>query len=140
MKNSFYIIFLILFLSCESKIKYDKPKDLIPKGQMIDLLYDIHIVNGTSGIQNKNLEKNINYMTFIYQKYNIDSIQFASSNVYYTANISEYEEIFKEVEKRLKVLQEYYIKERDSLIERALDSSKYRSPVKKLRINDSLKR
>jgi hypothetical protein len=107
---------------------------------MIDLLYDMHIANGTSGIQNKNLERNINYMTFIYQKYNIDSIQFASSNLYYTANISEYEEIFKEVEKRLKVLQEYYVKERDSLIERALDSSKFSSPLKKLKIIDSLKR
>jgi hypothetical protein len=140
MKNSYYILFLLLFLSCESKIKYEKPKNLIPKRQMIDLLYDMHIANGTSGIQNKNLERNINYMTFIYQKYNIDSIQFASSNQYYTANISEYEEIFKEVEKRLKVLQEYYVKERDSLIERALDSSKFRSPLKKLKLIDSLKR
>ena len=84
MKKTVYIIFVIIFISCESKVKYDKPDDLISKEQMIDLLTDIHLVNGTTGVKNKDLEKDKNYMSLIYEKYNIDSTQFAASNIYYT--------------------------------------------------------
>jgi len=46
MTRYFYIIIFFIFLSCESKVNYEKPKDLIPKDQMIDLLTDMHLVNG----------------------------------------------------------------------------------------------
>jgi len=37
----------------------------------------------------------------IYKKYNIDSLQFAKSNAYYTANLNEYIALFEEVQNRL---------------------------------------
>ena len=68
---------------------------------MIDLWVDIYIANGTQTIKNKKLEKRINYFPFIYQKYNIDSVRFMKSNIYYTSKIEEYEEMFQKVEKKL---------------------------------------
>ena len=138
MKKTVYIIFVIIFISCESKVKYDKPDDLISKEQMIDLLTDIHLVNGTTGVKNKDLEKDKNYMSLIYEKYNIDSTQFAASNIYYTANISEYENIFEEVEKRLKNLQDKYNNERDSIIKSKTEAKKLKIPKDKLKKSDSI--
>ena len=45
-------------------------------------------------------------MSLVYEKYHIDSIRFAESNIYYTAKIDEYEEIFEEVQRRLKILED----------------------------------
>jgi len=137
-KKTVYIIIIFLFLSCESKIKYDKPKDLIPKEQMIDLLTDMQLVIGTSGVKNKDLEKDKNYMSLIYEKYNVDSTQFASSNIYYTANISEYENIFEEVEKRLKELQNQYDSNRDSIIKSKKGYKDQKSPSKNSKMLDTI--
>ena len=96
---------LAFLISCESKVDYEKPKDLIPKEVMIDLLYDMHLAVGSSNLRNKNLERDRNCMSIVYEKYKIDSTRFAISNIYYTSQVDEYEEIFEEVEKRLEVLQ-----------------------------------
>ena len=94
MKALYFILVLIVLCSCEDKIAYKKPVGLIDKAKMTDLLYDMHIVIGTSNIQNVHLEKNRNYMSLVYEKYGIDSVQFAASNLYYTSHIQEYEDIF----------------------------------------------
>ena len=111
---------LAFLVSCESKVDYEKPKDLIPKEVMIDLLYDMHLAVGSSNLKNKNLERDRNYMSIVYEKYKIDSTRFAISNIYYTSQIDEYEEIFEEVEKRLEVLQSKYQNERDSIIQESM--------------------
>ena len=91
----------IFATSCTSRTIYKKPDDIIPKNQMIDLWVDIYIANGTSTVQNKKREKRVNYFPFIYQKYNIDSVRFMKSNIYYTSKIDEYEEMFQKVKKKL---------------------------------------
>jgi len=133
MRRIIYIVFVLFFMACESKVNYKKPKNLIPKGQMIDLLFDMHIANATQGIKDDNSKKNNNYMSLIYEKYQIDSTQFTVSNTYYIANVSKYEDIFEEVELRLKTLVVKYEKERDSLIEKNLDSNSVKAPLKNLK-------
>jgi hypothetical protein len=117
--------------SCKSKVNYEKPKDLIPKDVMIDLLYDMHLAVGTSNLRNKNLEKDRNYMSLVYEKYGIDSTRFAISNIYYTSQAVEYEEMFEEVERRLEELHLQYRSSRDSIIKANME----RGPLPK----DSLK-
>ncbi len=117
MKRIAFFLLVLFLTSCESKVSYTKPDNLIPKDKMVDLLYDMHLAIGTSNVTNKNLEKNRNYLSLVYEKYGVDSVQFAMSNTYYTSNINDYEDIFKEVHKRLEVLHESYKTERDSLIE-----------------------
>lgn len=116
-KVSVVFCLLLLMAACDKRMNYQKPENLISKQQMIELLYDMHLAVGTSNLQNLKLEKNRNYMSLVYEKHGIDSAQFTASNIYYTANINEYEAIFEEVEKRLKIDQNLYQKVTDSLME-----------------------
>lgn len=110
-------LIMLVILACESKVNYQKPEKLIPKEQMIDLLFDMHMAVGSSNLPNLNLEKNRNYMSLVYEKYGIDSTQFKLNNIYYTSNIEEYEEIFEEVERRLDRLKDSVYAAADSLYE-----------------------
>ena len=122
MKYLLFTVCLIVFISCESKIKYKEPDNLIPKEQMIDLLIDMHLASGTTGVRDKSDIKNRNYMTLVYEKYQIDSARFAESNFYYMSNIEDYKDIFKEVQKQLKELQELYTVRGDMERQKDLDS------------------
>ena len=139
MKYIIYIVLIFLILSCEGKTKYKKPENLIPKEQMIDLLYDMHLANGTTGIKNKALENNLNYMDLVYEKHQIDSVRFAESNIYYIANINEYEDIFEEVEKRLEGLKLEYDRKRDSVLNNLKERKNIHEPIK-LSGKDSINR
>ena len=116
MKIHMYLVLIFFFMSCSSKVNYEAPEDLIPRQQMIDLLYDMHLAQGTSKVQNIHLEKDRNYMSLVLEKHKIDSVRFASSNLYYISKAQEYEEIFEEVERRLDEIKSSYANEVDSLI------------------------
>ena len=115
----------LMMLSCgNSQVKYKKPDNLIPKEQMVDILYDMHLAVGTSNLPNIHLEKNRNYVSLVFDKHGIDSTTFAISNIYYTAEIEEYEEIFEAVEARLKEVKEANDKERDSVSKKFVPAGK----------------
>jgi hypothetical protein len=116
MKNLAIVALILVFASCKSKIEFEKPADLISKDTMILMLYDMHLAVGTSNLLNVHLEKNRNYMSLVYNKYGIDSIRFAESNIYYTAKIDEYEEIFEEVQRRLKAIEDEMEAVTDSIL------------------------
>ena len=122
MKAIYAILFVIILLGCQDKVSYEKPEGLIEKAEMIDMLYDMHLAIGTSNIQNTHLEKNRNYMSLVYEKYNIDSTKFAEANLYYTAHIQEYEEIFEEVERRIGNLKEVMEPKEDSIADTSKSS------------------
>jgi hypothetical protein len=106
---------IFIIISCTDKVNYEKPQDLIGKEEMIDLLYDMHIAVGTSNVKNVHLERNRNYMSLVFDKYGVDSTRFATSNIYYTSNINEYEEIYEEVQRRLDTIKNFYQDRMDSL-------------------------
>lgn len=115
MKNIFYILILILLVSCTSNTIYEKPKDLIPKDTMVNLLTDLYIASSSSPVKNKNLEVKVKYMPIVYSKYNIDSARFKSSNIYYLSKIDEYEKLFLKVRDSLEILQKKLKSKEDSL-------------------------
>lgn len=106
-----FLVSLLLFISCTSNTIYKKPKDLITKDTMISLLTDLYIASSAKYIENTFSKTDINYMPLVYTKYAIDSTRFTRSNIYYTSKDEDYNEILKAVEKKLKKLQEQYIKE-----------------------------
>ncbi|MEN8186111.1 MAG: DUF4296 domain-containing protein [Bacteroidota bacterium] len=129
MKFFTYIFVLVFLLSCESKTNLEKPKDLIPEDQMVDLLVDINLANAAKSVKNKNAQKKINYMPLVYEKYNIDSTRFANSNLYYTSKVDEYRRIFQEVDERLEDLRANQLSIQDSIATVTGDSlMKYRRP------------
>jgi len=123
MKNFFlYFLTAIILLSCDSKAKIKRPDDLIAPDQMENLLYDMYVANGAVSVPNLNGEKNVNYMHLIYKKYQIDSVRFAESSLYYTSRVDDQERILRNVKTRLDELREKYRKEQDTLAESESDS------------------
>ena len=91
MKHFFYILILIFFVGCNSVDRPKKPKDLIAKDKMSDIMYDLYILNAAKGVNRKLLELNgVMPLDFVYKKYNIDSLQFALSNTYYAYDTEVY--------------------------------------------------
>lgn len=99
-----FIVFFILVFSLsgckEEAIK--KPKDLIEKKVMVDILYDLSLLEA-SKYQNlgKIGNKKVSPSQFIYNKYKTDSIQVLKSNMYYASNIEAYKAMFDEIGTRL---------------------------------------
>lgn len=128
MNKKIYIFILSVFLgACTSNTILKKPENLIPKEQMVDLLTDIFLANGGDNIKNLNLQRNVNYFPLIFDKYQIDTIQFKESNYYYTSRIDDYDEILGEVDKHLKALRkqlEFEVKMKDSIKALKRDSIK----------------
>ncbi|MDH3381408.1 MAG: DUF4296 domain-containing protein [Flavobacteriaceae bacterium] len=140
MKNVIYIILaLIILSSCTSNTIYKKPENLLSKKVMADILTDMYLAEGARSVHNKNSERLVDYMPLVYEKYKIDSIQFAESNFYYTTKIDDYEEILKTVDNRLKEMKLKYeeIAKKEDSIKQSKNPDKKRlleKPLPKERI------
>ncbi|WP_281323171.1 DUF4296 domain-containing protein [Flavobacterium aestivum] len=101
-KIIFFFGLLVLFSSCNKDL-VEKPNNLIDKGTMIDIMYDMSLLNALK-YQNSNTlySNNINPKTYVYKKYKIDSLQFVKSNAYYAADYGEYKKMFDALNDRLK--------------------------------------
>ena len=101
MKRIITVICLMAFLSCNEKT-IKKPEDLIPRDEMVEIIYDLAIINAAKKTNpNYLIVHDIEAMPFIYKKYGIDSLQFVNSDIYYASIPQEYEAMYKIVEARL---------------------------------------
>jgi hypothetical protein len=97
------LLFAVLFgiISCKEDA-VDKPSKLIAEDKMIDVMYDLSILDAIKYQNPASLETyKINPSQYIYKKYKIDSAQFAQSNIYYASNYKDYKEMYDEVIKRI---------------------------------------
>jgi len=130
-KKIFKVALFLLLVACTSNTIYQKPEDLIPKPQMIDLLTDIYLANAADNNPNKLGERNIKYLPLVYKKYKIDSSRFKRSNYYYTSKIKEYQSIKQAVFNNLEALK----KEHDILFKRSDSLAKIkREAVRKINL------
>ena len=100
----FVILCVLVGVGCNSNgiDKPRKPKNLIKKKDMVNILYDMSILTASKGVNKKLLEeKGILPEDFVYKKYGIDSTQFSLSNEYYAYYLDTYEGIFNDVKTRL---------------------------------------
>lgn len=141
MNRIFAVISIILLMSsCNDIQKPSKPKNLIPQDKMADIIADISILNAAKSINKYELEdKNLNPENYIYNKYDIDSVQFAESNKYYAYDVKKYEEIYLKAKEKLenqkeeiRKLQEIEKKKKDSIRK---VKKKERDSVKNLNLN-----
>ena len=93
------LAFLLVFVGCTTAV--EKPKKLIEKDKMVDILYDIALLeaiksqNVNGGISSKKSNE------FLFKKYKIDSLQWEENNKYYASDIEEYKKMYEEVKKRI---------------------------------------
>jgi hypothetical protein len=148
MKNNItYLILIVLFASCRSNTIYEEPKDLIPKDSMMMLLKDLYLATAAKNIKNKRQQKKVSYITLVYNKYNIDSLRFNTSNLYYTSKIDIYEPMLNEITELLEKEQEFFTKAKkikDSLYNDSLKNISYKikkeQKIKELKKVDILKK
>lgn len=127
MKKLGYFVVLLCLFSCTSNTIFEKPEDLIPRDTMSLLIQEMVIASSSKFVKNKNLEKKINYMPFVYDRFKIDSSRFQTSNLYYMSKIDVYQQIVEDakenLEKRKSVLEKIK-KERDSIRKDSIDNIK----------------
>jgi hypothetical protein len=88
-------------------------------------------------IKNKNNQKNINYMPFVYENFKIDSTRFKSSNYYYMSKIDVYQEILENAQNSIAARQEVLTNRKTVLDSIKKDS--IQGNLNKLKRADSLK-
>ena len=145
--TTIFLIFMTLLASCSSNTIYDEPKDLIPKDSMMMLLKDLYLATAAKNIKNKRQQKKVSYITLVYNKYNIDSLRFNTSNLYYTSKIDIYEPMLNEITELLEKEQEFFTKAKkikDSLYNDSLKNISYKikkeQKIKELKKVDILKK
>jgi hypothetical protein len=98
--GAFFLLFAIL-ISCQ-KPAVPKPDNLIDEDVMVDIMFDISILEAMKSQKGDVLEANaINPNTYIFKKYKIDSLQFANSDKFYASDIKKYKGIFDKVNKMI---------------------------------------
>ncbi|WP_294824283.1 DUF4296 domain-containing protein [uncultured Flavobacterium sp.] len=101
MKKLTYILLSLLVVAC-AKQDAEKPENLLPEGKMVDILYDINILQAINSYTPQVLDSNkVEPKNYIYKKYSTDSLIFTQSHNYYAADLERYEEIQKKVADRV---------------------------------------
>ena len=98
MKKLIIYVLGLLMLSCAEKV-IEKPQNLIPKDKMVGIYHDLALYNAAkNNIEPMMDYKDISIMEHLYEKYGVDSVQLAASDLYYASVPLEYEEIYEKVE------------------------------------------
>jgi len=98
------IIILSLVLGCNNSLNQEPipPENLISKEKMIDIIYDMTLINVAKGVNKSILENNgIIPEQYLFNKHSIDSILFAKSNEYYSYDLKIYQTIYDKVKIKL---------------------------------------
>lgn len=93
-----FILLLLLFAACENR-----PKDVLSRGKMEDVLYDYHLMQGVIDqlpTSEERLEKAQDYINSVYAKHGITEEQFDSSIVYYNRHPKDLHKIYTHLKER----------------------------------------
>lgn len=109
MKRLIYIL-ICVFFSCNSAIeKPKKPGNLISEEKMVDIMYDVFLLNSAKGVNKRILENNgVFPEQYVFEKYKIDSAQFANSNNYYAYDTKTYESILNRIKEKIELKKKEY--------------------------------
>ena len=101
MKKRISLLAILTLLGCKDDL-VKKPDVLIEKSKMMDIMYDLALLEAIKYQNPAVLDSNqIRPKQYIYKKYKIDSLQLAQNNVYYAADYKSYKIMFEEVVKRI---------------------------------------
>jgi len=108
MKN--YLIIVALFLASCSSNKVEKPDNLISEQKMVEVLYELSLINASRNYRPVGQKESIKMNSSFFDYHGIDSLQFAVSNAYYATQPKRYLKIVELAEEMLE-------NQKDSLVE-----------------------
>ncbi|WP_051604345.1 DUF4296 domain-containing protein [Flavobacterium sasangense] len=101
MKQILFLLVSLLVLSCTNN-PVPKPDNLLDEEVMVDIIFDISILQAADGsMPYKLMEYNVEMDKYILDKYKIDSTTYRQNQKYYAANARKYKKIYKKVIERL---------------------------------------
>ncbi|WP_034919749.1 DUF4296 domain-containing protein [Gillisia sp. CAL575] len=103
----FLKIFIIAcFLgSCQNIEEVKKPDNLISEDKMVDVLTELSLLNSAKNKNKRILEETgLQPDTYLYSKYEIDSLQLAESTTYYAKKYDKFDGIYQKVKQNLEVM------------------------------------
>lgn len=101
MKQILFLLVSLLVLSC-SKNPVPKPDNLLDEEVMVNIIYDVSILQAADGSMPYKLrDQNIEMDQYIFEKYKIDSATYRQNQRYYAADARKYKKIYKKVIERL---------------------------------------
>ena len=101
MRIVYLILLLVLLSSCSTRMM-EPPEDLIEESVFSDILYDVAVLKAVHSTSPATLEsQGILIMPYIYEKYDVDSLQLINSNKYYSTLGDRYFKLFQSIETRL---------------------------------------
>ena len=149
-RNIIILLSLLIFsVSCQDLNKSEKPDDLIPEAKMIDVITEISLLHAARNYNKQKLEATgTNIDTYIYEKFDIDSLQLERSSNWYAEQFTQYERIYDSVKARIELrknkldsIREIEIKIEDSIKTAKKDSIKLLDSLKlNPRLRDSIRR
>ena len=105
MKGIYFILTVLLVISCQN-VKYpEKPDNLIPKDKMVDVLTEVYLSNAVRSY-NIRIVRDSGYKldSMLYKKFSIDSMQFAKSHAYYSTDLDAYTAMFEKVKAKMEIM------------------------------------
>ncbi|MCF7568397.1 DUF4296 domain-containing protein [Sabulilitoribacter arenilitoris] len=131
-----YFSLVLLATACYKYNKPKKPKNLIPKDKMVNIIIDVRLLASANGKNKRTLEENnLQSEAYIYKKYNIDSLQFALSNNYYAYYVDDYIDIYEKVKDSLGSLNDKF----SDLAEKEEQEKKYKDSINSIIKKDSIR-
>ena len=137
--RSIWVLFIaVFFISCQNVEEIKKPANLIPEDKMVDVLTDLSILNSAKNYNRSLLEETgIQPDKYLFEKYQIDSLQLAESTGYYAKKYDILDDIYAKVKANLETKKEEYEILRD--VERKKeDSIQSIKTIKDTLVNDPL--
>ena len=101
MKKIFLVI--VVLFGCNKNVqKIPIPDNLISEEKMVEVIYEMTLISVSKGVNRIILENNgVIPEKYIFEKYNIDSLQFALSNEFYSNDLNRYLDIYDRVKVKL---------------------------------------
>lgn len=132
------LIICLMLMACTNVQKVPKPDNLIAKPTMENILYDMTIINAARGYNIQRFtQTGVDPKCHVFEKYAIDSAQYAQSTLYYSATLEEYKELIERV--RVRIEKEHQVADEDFKEEKRIKDSIRDARGKELRTQrDSL--
>lgn len=98
MKKYLILVLTVFMVACS----FNKTPDyVIPQDDMVDIIVDIHLMDGLMSVRSIQEEltqaDTSNYYDLIFEKYGYSRADFDTSVFYYGKNINKYDKIYEEV-------------------------------------------
>ena len=135
MKNYTMISLILLLFNCQINDKNTDQYDIISEKKMIDIIYDMALINVSKGINKRILENNgMKPQPYILKKYKIDSMLFVRSNNFYAKDLDKYlyiyDQVLKKLEKNRQLINDSIEKINNEVQQKYKLNNKFKSEIK----------